>query len=357
MSSAEVNGKPVGFKDKLCAFFAKVGGKLKRFFLKIGELIGFKQNKWKILVYGLSSVATIVTFSVLLAWASGGDVVTEIQIIRVSALATEDARTEYLVGETPSANGFALVIDGKIRSDCKVDVDTSTAGTKAARVYCEADNTTYEGTYPVTVFAVKHLDIKQMPTSVTVGEDGTVALVDAVIWAELSGSPKQLPVQTEHPDWTTTVVLSSEYYTASVEDASVSGGKIVTLHAGALSTSFVFVSINYVLDSPKRVVTFKNADENGKETLTLFVTKTESNGNDKEENPARGIYVYTNADGVVVTYGFAYYIVGYESHFISNSLCGSPVEEKQVGDDLQVKIDGHTFTAPHSAWTGAILTL
>ncbi len=362
MSKASMKQKLSAFKDKLCAFFVKLGGKLKSFFIKLGEKIHFGRNKWKYLIYGCTTIATVVTFSVLLSWASRGNAVAEIVVKKASALVTEDARVEYVVGETPDPIGFALVIDGKIREDCKLDVDTSTAGVKAARVYYEDGNTTYEGYYPVTVFGVKHIDVRSLPSAINVGEDGRVELEGFVMWAELSGTPKQLTMQDEHPEWTTTVVASPSNYSVWLSESSVKGVSNVTVRCGNVSTAFAYTAVEdelIVLDSPSRAIEFTNIDEDGKESLTLLVTKPETDGSDGESGAsnARGKYVYTDAEGVTRVYDFAYYIDGYVSHFVSNATFANGIDEKQVGDDLQVTIDGHGFSAPHSAWTGAILAL
>ncbi|MCH5350967.1 MAG: hypothetical protein J1F39_03250 [Clostridiales bacterium] len=353
---ADLESKP-SFWDKVKTFFASLGGKIKKLASTVGEKIDIKKNKWKIIGYGGATIATVVTFSCLLGWASSGDGEEIIEVLTVSALAKENARVEYVVGETAKPDGFALVIDGKVQSDCMIDVDTSTAGVKSARVYFEDGNTTYEGYYPVTVFGVRHLDVRVQPTGIEEKEDGSVGLKDIVVWAELSGEPKQLPLQSEHPDWKSTIVLSPENYTVWVtEDAN---GKTVTLRSGGCSASFVFVTIggeNYVLNSTARILSFNNGGSFGNEKLTLYVFETESNNSDGDVG-ASGKYVFTDAFGLEHVYDFAYYITGWESHFVSNEKFNNGVYERQVGDDLQVTINGVVFTASHSAWTGAILTL
>lgn len=347
MKDTVFNQKLVSFKEKLKAFF-----------VKFGEKIGFKRNKWKILVYGVATIATLVTFPILLSWALDGDTMAEMVIKQVSALAKEDARVEYIVGETPTADGFALVIDGKVQNDCKIELDTASAGVKPARVYYESGNTTYEGFYPVTVFGVRHIDIRQQPTALIEKEDGTIELENLVVWAELSGAPKQLKVQDEHPEWDTTIVLSKDNYTVWQSDDKVPGGYAVNLSCGSIMKSFAFVTIggvNYVFDNLSRIVTFANVNQ-GEESLTLFVTQPETNNSDGETG-ARGKYLYTDESGTEHIYDFAYYINGWESHFVSNATFSNGVEERLIGDDLQVTINGINFTASHSAWTSAILAL
>ena len=352
---ADIESKP-SFWDKVKGFFASLGGKIKSLAVSLGEKIDFKKNKWKIIGYGGATIATVVVFSSLLGWASSGDGEEKIEVLTVSALAKENARVEYIVGETVIPSGFSLIIDGKVQSDCAVDVDTTTAGIKSARVYYQDGNTTYEGYYPVTVFGVRHLDVQKAPSGVTENEDGSLELKDIVVWAELSGEPKQLPLTEEHPDWKSTVVLSAQNYTVwQTEEAK---GKTVTLKCGGSSVSFVFVTIggeNYVLNSTARILSFNNAS-GGDEKLTLYVFETESDNSDGDKG-ASGKYVYVDSSGQERVYDFAYYISGWESHFVSGEKFSNGIVEKQVGDDLQVTINGVVFTASHSAWTGAILTL
>ena len=357
-----------GFKQKLAAFgnkvknfFIMLGGKIKQlgkkiasFFVALAKKFEFKRHKWKIIFYGVGTLATVITFSALLGWASAGNEVAEIVVLPASALAKESARVEYIVGETPSADGFALVINGKVQSNCKIDIDTSSAGVKAARVYYEDGNTTYEGYYPVTVFGVRHLDIKQQPTAIVENEDGSISLKDIVVWAELTDAPTQLPVQEENPDWDKVILLSEDYYSVWVtEDAS--GAQTATLSCGGCSASFVFVTIGdtgYVLGSTARILEFSNVNE-GEESLMLYVLQIEAVADDKTDG-AIGKYVYTDASGVKRVYDFAYYMsADYSSHFVSNGV----TEWLSSGEnpDMHVSINGAEFTASFSAWTKAVL--
>lgn len=326
------------------------------FFRRLGEKIDFRKNKRYIIIYGAVILATVIVFSALLGWAAGGKIATEITVVRVTALAREGTRREYIVGETPETDGFALVIDGRTVTDCSVEIDTSTAGVKAARVYKEDGDTVYEGRFPVTVFAVRHLDIHTYPASVTADEDG-LALEGMEVWAELSGEPKELPLQTEHADWTTTIVLSPDKYEVSFSDDATETEYSATVRCGNCSVTFaqaVYGGRPFRISSFDRVLHFTNAGGTG-ETLTLVVEQT-ATLNQPTNSYASGTYVFTDAQGKSSFLKFSYYAIGWSSNFTSSEF-GEGLTDRQDGDDMEATYGGVKFTAAHSDWTKAILNV
>lgn len=334
--------------DKVKNSFKTAGNAIKNFFLKLG-------------VAHTSCIALILVSAILgislVAWAQTDTSAADIEIREAEVLFGEASRTEYITGEAIDPAGISLSANGMVYEDVQISCDLSSAGLKRAEVSVQDGNVYWRGYYPITVYTIRHYDVKNIPTSFDTDEDGNLVANGIVIWADLNAKPAEIPTVAEFDK---VIELPASMYDVTV--------KANDDYAGAYNLSIAFGDnkINYfcvnaggrmiALNSPERILSLANT-AGGAETLTLYVTQIEATNSDGA-NGATGVYVYTDADGNVSTYDFDFYLDGYTvSHFHSGDnnqgLTDSYANDGSEG--FFAEVDGVKFKAEKLPWHKAIL--
>lgn len=300
-------------------------------------------------------LATIVITASLLIWAGENDKNSELNIINTNVVLEDNARKEYLVGETIDKTGVSLNVENNLITDFTINCDTSSAGVKKVEVSYLKDGNNYIGYYPITVLTIRHYDIRSYPTSFTTNEDGTTTPVGLVIWAELNAAPKEFPTVNNYE--TAIEIPSSLIETKVSLNEENDSEYAVELTIGSTKLNYYCVELlnsTIILDSSDRILTFANKS-NTEDKLTLYVTQIESNGNDKE-NGAVGFYLFEDAAGNKELLDFRFYLDGYSSHFNSLS-CNQGLKDEYDSSDegYNVTYKGINFHAEKLPWHKAIL--
>lgn len=307
---------------------------------------------------GIKNIVYICLFIISIAFITGMFVWAantpseDISIIDADVVLEKDARREYLVGEEISSEGISLEIDNINVADVQLSGDTSSAGLKKVEVSYQKDNIYYRGYFSIKVFAIRHYDVRNVP-EVYEGDNGELLYRGIEIWVELNAQPSEFVTV---GNYDTTIALPSFMYEVSISrDETDSSEILLSINGKTQTWNYYYVVIGeqmVALNSKDRILEFSNQNGTG-ETLKLYVTQIEADGNDGE-NGALGYYEFTAADGKVSILRFSYYINGYESHFTSSSF-GEGVTEAQVGDDYEMTFAGVTFRADVASWHKAIL--
>ena len=329
-------------------------------------------NARNLIIYGGIVAASLIIAIPLLVWASGSAPVGEILYVPATVQLREGMRTEYLVNETIPASDYSLVLEDGTAiggADCEAEADMTCAGVKNVNVSYQDGDTVYTGSFPVEVFGVRHISIEQYPQSYWIDADGNPVFGSSsqssglVVWAELTGAPDEFALTQEHPDWTTTVVLDPSLY--KVESKATPEGRAFQVTCGNVTSGFAIIDNNGTamclpLQSMSHFVEFDNTD-GGAERLTLYIEQAERNteDGDAQGSQARGVYVYTSAQGEVFTYSFGYYLNGWSSNFLSASLNNwalqDGVDDANWGGDMRVTVNGKTFRGGRADWHFAVL--
>ena len=321
----------------------------------------FFQKQWKKLVYGAFLVCTLALSIGLAVWANAGG---KENTVYVSATAetSPTTRLEYLVGETVDLTGVTMTLpDGKqlSKDEYTATADFSAAGLKAVQLSYTEGNTVYETAYAVEVFAVRHLDVRDK--TIDRNRDGSWDVSDLVIWAELSGASHEFEKPEQFSDIDdTAIVLDERLFQVEVTETQFEGFYQATITCGRLSASFSFTpDTDALVQDFNRILAFTNTSGGG-EKLTLYV-QSNSNGfvppNGSQNIEVRGTYVYDPANGEKPSkYEFIYTLNGWSSSFNSASV-GQGLTDEQSGDDMQVTVNGVTFSAVGSAWRKAVLNM
>ena len=323
----------------------------------------FIQRNVRILIYAAFGVCTFVCFLALMLWAgaTGQDGVI---VLQAKAVTSPTTRSEYIVGETIDITGVTMQLpDGTVLTEenLQATADLEKAGMQAVTLTYVGSDATYQATYPVQVFSVRHMDVRQK--EVRKNLDGSWNLSDLIIWAELSGAPTEF----EKPEQfsalkDTAIVLKEQFYTFTAVEGNTEGFYYGTVTCGNCSATFGF---NPDPDAPvqneERILTFTNTN-GGNEKLTLYVTENSidfATPNGSQTVDVRGVYIYENANGEKTRYQFIFALAGWTSTFQSET-AGEGLYDRQdaqdaSGNTLAVTVNGITFTA--NKWQKAVLNM
>ena len=326
-------------------------------------------SKTSKIIYSVSAGVTVILCASLLSWA-GLNSSDEVTYLSGELEVSPAARTEYLIGEEFDPTGIDFIVDGKTLNPDEYTItnDFSNAGSKMVTYTFTEGNKIYNAYYPVEVYMVRHIDVRN--DEIYQNSSGEWDTSGMLIWAELSGAATEFTKPVEYPNIDDTVIVLPDYYYS----ISVTPGKHETFYqgkisllAGPLSYSFNFTSDpNALVDNEDRILDFINAD-GGKETLTLYVTKSSNNFNANITEPieVEGIYVFNDGNGNETRFNFAYAYnpAYYQSTFKSSQFNQGLVDMQGYtnsegvydGDAYQVKVNGCTFYALGSAWHLPIL--
>lgn len=314
-------------------------------------MINFKNLNKRLIIYIIFFVVSAGFIAGLLGWAFSSSSEALAEAAPAEVLLDYGVRREYLAGEEVESDGVKLQADGVVYSDCTVTCDTSSAGIKRVDVTYSDENVNLKGSYSVEVYKVRHYDLRVFPDRFH--RDGSYE-GNFVLWADLSGSPKEFAV----PDrYSTVVVVPKDIYEVTVEpDENDPNGYGVTLSYGSTELSYYFVDLEtqvIQLNSYDRVLDFTNTN-GGSETLKLYVTQIENNGYDGE-NGAEGYYVFTSASGESKVLRFKFYLTGYESHFCSETFGEGMKDVYNSNEGFDAIYGGVTFHADKASWHKAVL--
>lgn len=366
------------------------------------------EHRRKVIIYGAVCIVTLVMAIALIVWASGSAALDEIFYKSATVKLSDGMRREYLVNEKLPAEKLSLELeDGTViaGADCTLEADFSTAGIKQVSLSWQDGNTVYTGSFSVTVFGVRHISIEQYPadywidisgnpvlgspgavetpedsedesnaaegetsadgeTDVDEGTEEEIAPAGGlVVWAELTGEPTEFTFPEEHPEWTTTIVLTPELY--NLTSVQTGEGYAFEISCGNVKDAFAMVSVGaekrcLPLQSLDSVVTFDNVNS-GAETLTLYIEQSERNFEDgeNEASMAKGTYVYTAANGGTFVFTFRYTLSGWSSNFMSSALNNGQitdgVDDAAWGGDMRVTVNGVLFRGAKAEWHLAVL--
>lgn len=207
----------------------------------------------KMIIYAVIGAAALVLFSLGLSWAIGGSASTEItEIISagVTVNTTDDTVTEYIVGEEVNTDGVSITLttkDGDVvtpdMSECEVEADLSSAGTKPVVVSWQDGTILYRGSYTVTVFGIRHIsveesaDFRRFYRADETIDDMNAEKGDLNVWAQLTGTPASGRFTLPNPDWTDTVRLEADMFELSAPDLGTPGLHDAVVSAGGLTGS------------------------------------------------------------------------------------------------------------------------
>ncbi len=319
------------------------------------------------ILYIVLGGASLALSGALIPWAISGEqkATTEIALHEASVVPNPNVRGEYLVGEEFESEGLFLDIGGRevAFSDCELSYDFSSGGEKVVTASFEEENDHYEGYYRVTVYAIRHLDIRDK--TLTLKSDGTFDASRLIVWAELATPAHEFPRPAEFPNPEDTVaVLSPSQYVFEVKETSEYGFYEASVTAGGAKSSW-----NHAVPSPDRPEV-SSAErilhlENGSGTsdkLTLYCQNSTANFSPWQgegSNEVTGTYVL-ESNGNKKQFKFRYRIDGWTSSFLSSEY-GEGLVDKQGyegdGDAMSVEVDGLVFYSRGAAWHVAVLAM
>ena len=308
--------------------------------MKIINKIGLKNFIYICLLF-----ASLIFISAMCIWAALDKSSADVEIVDAEVLVEDNIRREYLAGEEISQEGISLQIGKNSISDVTLTCDTSTAGLKKVEVSYQDGNIYYRGYFSITVFTVRHYDLRNQPELYR-DDNGNLQCGGVEIWVELNAEPTEFVTVGGYK--TTIALPSSMYETTVLQDEENASEYSLTINCTAATLSYYYVDIGsriIMLDSQNRILELTN--QNGtQETLKLYVTQAGSE--------ARGYYVFTAANGEKTVLQFSYYLDGWTSHFTSSSF-NEGLTESQTGDDYEAVYGGVTFRADANSWHRAIL--
>ena len=106
---------------------------------------------------------SLVFISAICIWAAADTSSGDVEIAEAEVIIEDNVRREYLAGEEISADGVALKIGKNSVTDVTLTCDTSTAGLKKVEVSFQDGNVYYRGYFTVTVFSIRHYDLRTQP--------------------------------------------------------------------------------------------------------------------------------------------------------------------------------------------------
>ena len=313
-----------------------------------------------LITYISLGAVTLGAFVPLTVWAASGNSINDVEIIDAKLVLQDNVRLEYLEKEELDLTGITMVYgNNKVaqQEELTINYDFSKAGTRVVEFVKEAGNKHYRALLPVTVYHIRHLDIRD--ATVMKNEDGTWDNSRLTVWAELNEPAKSFDRPEGFEEYQTVVSLRPEQYTFSVSPTSKPGRMAASIYAGYAEGKFVFYDPE-TFDN-ERKLTLINQTANG-DKLTLFV---EDNSADyafdyETDITVTGVYVYETEQGVKYNYSFFYNkpANSWDSHFRSNEVdwrvsdaygCDASPE------GYHVVINGTTFYALPNQWHGPIL--
>lgn len=320
----------------------------------------FNKIKLPHIIYSAVALITAVLIIALPIWAAAGASITQINVVEGEVILSEDGvRDEYLVGQSIDSTGVSLKVgkDVYTTDELEFTVDNASAGTKMVEVSHREDNNYYRGYYPVTYFAIRHLDMHKTPSGIKFDDDGNVTVEGMELWAELSGQPTSFD-QPDDPGLDTVIILDESNYTLEIDAPDESGGYFAKIACGKHSVTIYFIEINgemIILESANRLAVFTNENGTG-ESLTLYITSrgVDDSANGKI-NVAEGFFIYRDENGVQ-RYQFDYYMsnTNWGSYFNSVDI---PAEmyRRSTDDALIVQFGDLIFSTPRTSWCLTIL--
>ena len=295
-------------------------------------------------------VATIAFSVPSLIWAAQSPNILETQEIPATLTVNEQARHEYIEGSTFDTTGITFTyknIDAKME-DVQIDYDFKASGTRVVKFSVTEGNKTYVAKYPVTVYHVIHMDVKNHNIFKKQNADGWDSS-SLEVEATLNANPTAFTVP--NPNHPNVVSLKDGEFGLNIYETDIEGKYQADVFGGkSTATIPLYDDIKF---SSKRVLSFYNSNQSG-ESLTLYV---DSNSGDfvfpKETSDIEvmGTYVYLDNDNNRFTYPFYYHFTpGWNNEFVSqvNTTINS-------NSGLSAKINDKTFTAPEKDWHDAVL--
>ncbi len=319
----------------------------------------FLSKHFKALIYALFGLCTLALFLGLIIWSAMGVSATAEIVHEAEVLFAEDAavQREYLVGQEINRDGLSLQVGKKAveGSECNITVDSSSAGKKRATVsYYVSEYERYEGTFDVTYYYVRNVEIVTRPQSFLRGEDGTVTADETFeLHAELNALPEDTarfsPVDGEE----NTIVADPALYsiTASAPTDAPEGYYTADLTCGNFVLGFNYYDVaerSLLVDSADSIVSFEN--RSGTESALLLVVTDAPDSYQKNcTGTTKGSYIYTSADGEQTVSDFTYTLANREQ------FASAGVTEKYDGDAFTVRRGTETFAADVTKFQFAVV--
>ena len=313
------------------------------------------------IAYIAIGAAFITSLIPSLIWAGSDSTnLNEVKVEEAKLILDESARLEYIEGEKFDPTGVSISYKNKVieaKDLNAIKYDFTTAGTNVVELINEIGNVHYRALLPVKVYHVRHLDIQN--SSVSLNEDGTWDTTNLRVLAELNEPFKSFPRPDQFSqDWQKVALLNPNQYTLNMKETSFKGKYEGTIYAGKTSGTFTYY--DELQFNQDRVLTLINIS-NTRDKLTLFVETNTNNfvwpdGMSRVE--AEGTYVFTSENGEITNYRFKYYIDGWTSNFVSNSVDYRVFDKFGGALDaagMEVTINGVTFYATAEMWHVPVL--
>ncbi len=304
---------------------------------------------------------TLSTFLPLTIWASLGSsgAYSETEIVKAGLSLTNEVRLEYIEYEEFDPTGITFIYNKKEVDvdDVTINYDFSVSGTRVVEFIKEVGNKHYRALLPVTVYHVRHLDVRDQSLNWDY-ENETWDYSKLTVWAELNQPAKSLPIPEGFNENQKVRVLNSNQYGLSVNPTSISGVYQANVSVGNAGASFNYYDSRTF--NSERILVMTNQSGNA-DRLTLFAETSSNNFtsiNYEEEVRVRGKYLYENGEGVKKIYEFSYIKAAnsWDSIFNSNTLNG---EVNDYFDNetsgFKCVINGTTFYASPDEWHKPIL--
>ncbi len=217
------------------------------------------------IIYAFLAVLGVSLFGVGISWAIKGKLSEEIVYKSAVVTVSEETRREYIMGEPLNTAGVSISVQVDEETaltpeleDCTIEADTATAGTKPVIVSWQEENVIYRGYYEITVYAVRHIDIRPMTLdSKLVYEQNETEFDESSIeiWADLAAAP--LTDEFEKPsEWQTVVRLTSEQFTVSTPDMGKPGIHWATVQCAQVSGGFNYAVEGVAIDTSQAATVY-----------------------------------------------------------------------------------------------------
>ncbi len=328
-----------------------------------------KHKNISAIVYAVFGLVTLAIFLPMFVWSFFGRESEDVEILDAEVVLSENARREYLVGQTLSTDGLSLNIGTREKpelidvSDCQVDADLTAAGNKKVTLtYALNRYTNYVGSYNIKVYFVRNLYAAVQPETVVVNADGSFSTDEGFeLYAELDSAPgasSEFAGTTAEGKENVIRLDSSLYTTKAVESVSVEGYYAASVFCGNLAYSFNFfnsASRTFLVRSEKSVVVYENENKSSSASLRLIVTQTSPEYQSDCAGESAGYYVYTSADGRESVYDFRYELTETEEIFKSPVSATGISDEKKENEKYRVRCGGDSFTVQGNLWESAVV--
>ncbi len=211
-------------------------------------------NKIVYILYIVLGVCAVALASIGISWAVKGKVSTEITEICAATVTVDNddvhTRREYVMGEEVKLDGVAITVttkEGKTvtpaLSECKIEADMDTAGKKPVVVSYQEGAILYRGSYEITVYAVKHLQVQPMTEAsklVYAKDETELSKEGIIVWAHLAGEPQTDEFMKPNPSWADTIQLTPEQFTVSSNEMGQSGVHWAVVQCGQSNVGYQF---------------------------------------------------------------------------------------------------------------------